>query len=402
MGAVLRSIHQNHGERPQVGKLFQVRGTESVAAFFSVNKSHQGHSQIAGMIIVAKATTDHVEAAVVSDDAARFPKTLNPMMKTLMSVWHPLESARADSAPSGPVAPLHQVTLSDRSASVGLPDGWKLVPKMSMSGSIVALGPNRESAELGIPFLAADTNNPGVQRTMQALRMGQLRNTMYATATYYPYGGDMAKTFVDLMQNLRHRAGLPPATFKFSSVTSAPASPPMRCIHLAGTEDLNDGRGLGELNAVYCTSPPNRAGAWASDSYATLAPVKVAAQERATLGAILQSYNVDMRVIDAQTARIAAPAIAQIHAIGQAAANQARAAHERNDIQNSVVYSHWDSMDRRSQEFKNYQLGYSVISDTENTAHGTFWNEDADALVKSNPNRFEYVNAPNYWKGIDY
>ena len=29
-------------------------------------------------------------------------------------------------------------------------------------------------------------------------------------------------------------------------------------------------------------------------------------------------------------------------------------------------------------------------------------NEDAEALVKSNPDRFEYVSAPNYWKGIDY
>jgi hypothetical protein len=66
------------------------------------------------------------------------------------------------------------------------------------------------------------------------------------------------------------------------------------------------------------------------------------------------------------------------------------------------VYQHWDSMDKRSQEFENYQLGYSVISDSQNNAHGTFWNQDADALVKSNPERFEYVNAPNYWKGIDY
>ncbi len=59
-------------------------------------------------------------------------------------------------------------------------------------------------------------------------------------------------------------------------------------------------------------------------------------------------------------------------------------------------------MDKRSQEFEDYQLGYTVISDTGNNAHGTFWNQDADALVKSNPDRFEYVNAPNYWKGIDY
>ena len=34
--------------------------------------------------------------------------------------------------------------------------------------------------------------------------------------------------------------------------------------------------------------------------------------------------------------------------------------------------------------------------------HGTFWNTDANALVKADPNRFEIVNTPNFWKGVDY
>ena len=34
--------------------------------------------------------------------------------------------------------------------------------------------------------------------------------------------------------------------------------------------------------------------------------------------------------------------------------------------------------------------------------HGTVWNSTADALVKANPNRYEIVNAPNFWKGWDY
>ncbi|MGO8813231.1 MAG: hypothetical protein ACLQVG_01000 [Terriglobia bacterium] len=403
MGAALRSLHNSLGERPQVGKLFQVRGTESVAAFFSVSRKNQGGGQVAGMIIVAKATTDHVEAALVSDDAARFPKTLAPMMKTLFGVWHPLEAGRTGGSGSAAVAPLRRVSCQDDSASVSIPDGWKLVPRMSLMGSIVSAGPNGESAELGIPFLAADSNNPRVQQTMQAVRMGQLRGTMYANATYYPYGGDMAKTFVFLMQNLRHKAGLPPASFNFTSVTSEPAPPPEHCVHLAGTEDLGDGKGGRELNAVYCAAPPSpTTGAWGSVSFSTLAPVQVAARERATLGAILASYEENTRVVDAQAARIAAPAIARIQAIGKAAANQAADAHQRNDIQNSSVYQRWDSMDKRSQEFENYQLGYTVIADTQNNAHGTFWNADADALVKSNPDRFEYVSAPNYWKGIDY
>ncbi|SPF41341.1 exported hypothetical protein [Candidatus Sulfopaludibacter sp. SbA4] len=403
MGAVLRSLHNQLGERPQVGKLFQVRGTQSVAAFFSVSRRTQGGGQIAGLIIATKATSDRVEAALISDDAARFPKTLNPMMKTLFGVWHPLEAARSAGSESSSPAPLRQITLEDRSASVGLPDGWKIVPKMSMMGTIVATGPNDESAELGITFLASDTNNPTVQQTLQALRNGRLRNTAYATANYYPYGGDMSKAFVYFIQNVRRKAGLPQATYNFTSVTPVPGSSQERCVHMAGTVDTGDGKGPRELNAVYCTTPPTpAAGIWLSSAYATSAPVQVAARERATLAAILASFNVNMSVVNAQAAKIAAPAIEQIHAIGRAAAMQAAAAHERNDIQNSSVYQRWDNLDKRSQEFENYQLGFSVISDTEHTAHGTFWNEDADALVKQHPDRFEYVSAPNYWKGIDY
>ena len=123
MGAVLRSLHNSLGDRPQVGKLFQVRGTESIAAFFSVTRRNGDGGHVAGLLIAAKATSDHVEAALITDDAARFPKTLGPMMKTLMGAWHPLQAAAA-SGPSAAAAPLHQVTLSDRSASIGLPTGW--------------------------------------------------------------------------------------------------------------------------------------------------------------------------------------------------------------------------------------------------------------------------------------
>jgi hypothetical protein len=403
MGAVLRSLHNRLGNRPQVGKLFQVHGTESVAAFFSVTKKNQGGAQIGGLIIVTKVTSDHVEAALVTDDAARFPKTLQPMMKTLFAAWHPLEGTRSTgSGSAAPVAQLRQVTLPDRSASISLPEGWHVVPNMSAMGTIVANGPNGESAEMGITFLASDTNNPFVQQTVRQLRAGQLRNTAYANATYYPYGQDLAKTFVYMIQTVRHKAGLPAATYNFASVTPVPGSGQERCVHLAGTGDMGDGKGPRELNGVYCTTPPNRTGGWLSLAYTTMAPLQVAAKERAILGAILQSFSVNQSVVAAQTRQIAAPAIAQIHAIGQAAANQAAAAHERNDIQNSSVYQHWDSMDKRSQEFENYQLGYSVISTTDHTAHGTFWNEDADALVKNHPDQFEYVSAPNYWKGIDY
>src|SRR5580704_2275289 len=101
MGSLLRSLHSEYGERPQVGKLFQVRNTQSVAAFFSVTKRNDGNGQLEGLIIVTKENADHVEAALICDDASRFPSSHNSLMKTLFGIWHPFERASTASAGSG-------------------------------------------------------------------------------------------------------------------------------------------------------------------------------------------------------------------------------------------------------------------------------------------------------------
>jgi hypothetical protein len=409
MGAVLRSLHSSLGEKPQVGKLFDVRGTDSVATFFTVTRHDQGAGKgplrIEGMLIATKVSTDHVEAALVSDDAARFNQTLPAMMKTLMSVWHPFQGAEASggnaSGPSAPVAQLHQVVTQDRSAAISVPDGWQLMPR-SGGGTLIALGPHGESAEMDSTFLTADTNNPKVQQTMRTVQNGGLRNTAYAKAFYYPYGANQAKTFVDVLQNSRRRGGLPAADYNITGATPLPVNSQQHCTHLTGTVDYQDGKGVREMNAVYCVNPPGPFGNWMSFANVTTAPQQFAAGERDTLSAVMDSFKFDNNIVQGQAARYAAPSIIASKAAGQAATQRINAAHQAEDIHNSSVYQHWDSMDRRSQEFGNYQLGYAVVSDTGNNAHGTLWADDAAALVQSNPDRFEYVSAPNYWKGIDY
>ena len=158
-----------------------------------------------------------------------------------------------------------------------------------------------------------------------------------------------------------------------------------------------------EMNTVFCaTAPTPAAGIFLAIFDHTLVPNQLADKERATIGAILASFSVDTAAVQRMANAYAAPAIQAIHEIGKAAAAQAEAAHRSNEIHNSSVYQRWDDNDKRSKEFSNYQLGYSVILDNANNAHGTFWNEDADALVRHDPQRFEYVSAPNFWKGIDY
>jgi hypothetical protein len=409
MGAVLHSLHQSIGEKPQVGKLFQVRGTESIATFFNVTRHHQGSGkgplQVAGLLIVTKVSTEHVEAALVSDDASRFNKTLPAMMKTLMSVWHPFEGAAASSAnasgSNAPPAQLHQVVTQDHSAAISLPNGWQLTPG-SGGGSLVAMGPHGETAEMDSTFLAADTNNPRVQQTIRTVQNGGLRNTSYANGLYYPYGANQAKTFVDILQDSRRKGRLPAAAYNISSATPLPVTSQQHCTHLTGTVDYQDGKGVREMDAVYCVNPPGPFGNWMSFSNVTTAPQQFAAGEKETLSAIMRSFTFDNNIVKHQAAAYAAPSIIASKAAGQAATERINAAHQAEAIHNSSVYQHWDNNDKRSQEFENYQLGYAVISDTQNTAHGTFWADDAAALVQSNPDKFEYVSAPNYWKGIDY
>ena len=192
--------------------------------------------------------------------------------------------------------------------------------------------------------------------------------------------------------------GLSVPTITIANETPLPG--PQRCAHLVGQIDANEGKGPQEMNAVYCVGPLSPMGRYGSVLYFTAVPIALAEKERATMGAILASFSEDMSVINAEASAIAKPAIDQIHAIGGAAAAQANAAHAMED--NASVEKHWDSMDRQSQGFSNYLLDQTVIQDNNTGTHRTVWNQAADDLVKYDPKRYEYVNTPNYWKGVDY
>jgi hypothetical protein len=419
MGAILRSLHNQYGDRPEVGRVFRYKGTNSVAVFFTLVKRNQGNAQVAGLLIASKVSAGQVEAALVTDDAAHFGASINPMLNTLFGQWHPAGANSASSASgSGPgsganssasssghasaaVAQLHQYVLPDRSASVGLPDGWQ-VTQGSGGGTISATGPNGEAVNLDSPFLAWDTRNPHVQQTMRTLQQGGLRNTAYAKALYYPYGGDLGKMLVELNRMKRQNTGLPVPNIQISSETPLPGAGPQHCARLAGQIQPADGKGPSEMVAVYCVGQVSPMGQYGSQVYVTAVPLPFADKERATMGAILASFTLDMSVVNAEAHAISQPAIDAIHEVGRRAAAQADAAHAANGAHNAAVEKQWDNDDRRSQAFSNYQLDKAVIEDTQTGTHHTVWNKAADDMVTRDPQRYQYVDAPNYWKGIDY
>ena len=120
------------------------------------------------------------------------------------------------------------------------------------------------------------------------------------------------------------------------------------------------------------------------------------------MAAILASFQPNMAVIQGQANAIAAPTIAAIHEIGKQSEIWAKHSDEMR-VMTRESYEHTqDVQDRAMQGYTNAFRENSVVLDKWQNAHGTFDNGAADLLVKSDPNRFAYVDTPNYWKGIDY
>jgi hypothetical protein len=211
---------------------------------------------------VAKATTDHVEAALL--DGRRGA--------VLQIDWPDDQGAVQGVASDGSGARCRRRrwragsaaayrAAQDRSATIGLPDGWKLVPQMSQMGSVVAGGPNGESAEMGLPSMRW---TPAIQRCSRRcvqVQNGGLRGTAYATASYIPYNAELPKTFEYQIQKMRKQAGLQPAVYAFWSVTpmgQGSQGRGQRCAQFQGTVDFQDGKGKREMNTLYCAYAPNQ------------------------------------------------------------------------------------------------------------------------------------------------
>jgi hypothetical protein len=423
MSQVLRIVHTNCGERPQVGKIFKLRGTNSVAVFFTVVNHPQGNKQVAGMLIAAPSGPDQVEAALVSDDAARFGSTVNPMLNRLFSEWHPGGGGQASGpAPGGhsaPAARLHTVAAPDNSVSIGVPDGWTLDPRSS-GGTIHVTGPQGQDVALGMNKSGVDPTHPW-QRNFA--RMG---GRPLPGQIVYPYHGNLVQAFPGLFQAWRRSNGLGPAQLQIEKINPFPVpqgSPLGRgeeCVVAMGHLDP-DGKGMRTMSDLMCAALPVDWGGYAVTLNHHLVPDALVEQDKVTFGAMLSSWKENAEVLNQQTAeagrRKAASdqetrawsqqAVANINAIGQRATIRNDAVQAANDAQHAGYWAQQDTNARNSQNFSNYLLDQTVIQDNNmynngTIGHGTVWNSAADAFVKADPNRFEIVNTPNFWKGVDY
>jgi len=395
--SMLKNIHGHFGERPEIGKLFQTHGSDSVATFFTVTAKNQGGKHMAGLLIVAMPSGSKAAAGLIYDDADRFSKTLNPMMKKLNEVWHvDTTSGSVASAKAAPVAELHRTSFPDNSGSIGLPSGWKIVG--GRGGAVIVAGPNGEIERLSQIHQFLDPSTPQGQKMIQYETQNG-RRQLPEQFTTYPYGRDLVEAFRAYLQQASQRANIPTPTFTVTSSTNVPPGQySVGGLTILADLDLHDGSGMRTALFQLAVMKRIEPSMWGLMATAISVPKKFAQEEWPTMLAVANSMKQNGAVIQAQTQQT----IDQIHAVGAAAKAQADAAHAANDAHNASVEAHWDNMARASKSFQEYTLDQAVVVDTHTGAHATGWNQAADALVKADPNRYQIVQRQDLLKGVDY
>jgi hypothetical protein len=432
MASVLRQVHQACGERPVVGQVFRVRGSNSAGVFFTVVAHAQGNRPLAGLVIGAQGGANRMEAAVVADSANRFGQTANGMMRQLFAVWKPAGSAgseegkpaaSATNQAAGPEAPaltssvpLHKVAAADDSAAISIPDGWTLDPQ-SGHGTLLVHGPNGEQLGMDMVRPAVDPTNPW------QMRMAQAHYSVYLpSSVVYPFRGDLTKEFVNVFQAWRKAGGAGPAKIEVEKIQTMPNNTPGSHTVMASGHMDPDGKGMQFFSDLMTVNDPDpQWGTYGVMLHHALLPNAIADREKPLLTAVISSYLPNMQVINRQNAALlqqkqqndqallqrSQEAVNRIHQIGAQATARMQATEAANDAQHAGYWAQQNTNARQSAGFSNYLLDQSVVQNnnvggTGMVGHATQWNSVANALVQANPNKYEIVNTPNYWQGVDY
>jgi len=405
MGSLLSQIHQACGEKPSVGQVFSVKGTNSAAVFFTVVNHAQANRQLAGLLIAAQTGPSQFAVGVVSDSADRFAQTANPMMQLLFSRWTPGAASAGGfggggshgSSANAPVAtgPMHAVTAPDNSASASVPAGWT-VDKSSFDGALILHGANGEMLGLVMQKEGVDPTN-AFQQKYAAAHMTQAIDLQ--NALFYAYRGDPVREFAPLVQAYLKADGLGSAQLQVQNVQAMAGSQSVRCAYATGQLNAS-GQGAVAFTADICSQNPNQYGYYTVTLSLALIPVSLGNRDQDVVKAIIASYKQNQEVITReyqQAMQMKQQQDQKDLAIAQMVVNNI---HQQGAAAESRMNATEDQEARMDQGFDNYLLDQSVVSN--GAGHSTMWNTEAYKLVQANPGKYQIVDSPNYWKGVDY
>jgi len=211
---------------------------------------------------------------------------------------------------SSQIAPLTAFTAQDGSATAKIPSGWQVT--MQGQSVIDVRGPQGESIVLGNTFIARNAPyDPGKAAGVD-LNMS--------------YQANLQQKFVLIFQHSAGLSGKPAPQFTFASATPVPAPASFgQCGRFLGgfTADI----GPVKFEGVLCSLPLDAGGTYKNIFKYVHAPANLAAQERATLEAVMASYSVPLPIL----LRKLAPNIAPPPRVSGGAAN-ANAADTINSV----------------------------------------------------------------------
>lgn len=374
MAFMLKQVHGHFADKPQVSNVFQIKGSTSYGAFFTLLAKNAGNTPIAGEVIVNMPAGGQPIAAVLTDNAATFTKSQPMMLKALDAAWHTANAAPAPAAAPAAPAALHRVTAGDRSVYISLPDGWKI--DSVAGGGVSAEGPKGE--RVGLNLMAQ-----GILNSRMAVP-GRLA---------YPFGGDVFTAYTNIVNQSRANQHLPAATFQLTSSKALGGG----AVQVAFDLNLQDG--FGERAATARLQEIGGAGGtWALGFSNSSLPKSIAAAENATLMAVIQSASQDANVVHAEQGAV----MQGIAAAGARADANAQAADQRRVASAQAFDASMDNIDSQSKAMQNYTLDRSEIQDNDSNGRATVSNGLADAMVQSDPTRYQVVPPSQFLKGADY
>jgi hypothetical protein len=384
MAFMLKQVHGHFGDKPAVSKIFQIKDTPSYAAFFTLLAKNAGNTPIAGEVIVNIPAGAQPIAAVLYDNAATFTRSQPAMLSALNSAWHtanPVATATPTPASSASVQPLHRVTAGDRSVYISIPDGWKV--DSVAGGSVTAEGPRGE--RLGLNLMYQGIQDPRVRNPYA---------NPNAPKVVYPMGGDLFAAYSNIVNQARANQRLPAGTFHLNSSTPLGGG----AIQVQFDLDLHDGFGPRSATARIQEIAGQGAPTWALSISNSSLPKTVAAAENATLLAVIQSVSQDSSVVKAEQGAVMQGIVA-----ASARSNaEAQAANQQRVASAQAFDAHMDNIDSQSKAMQNYTLDRTQIQDNDANGRATVSDGLADALIESDPARYQVVPPSQFLKGVDY
>jgi hypothetical protein len=209
-------------------------------------------------------------------------------------------SARAQANPSTvPAAPpvqLQPYTVPDKSASTGVPAGWKV--KGSGSGMIVMTGPQGESITLGQIIVAHDG----------AFQAGQKGPN--GAALTMPSSAKLSDKLVMIFQQSAASSGEPAPQLKF--IYGAPLQAPA-AMGQCGTFVVsnNAGSNPGDAMGIFCSLPEDSGQFFKNILTIGSSPAAIAAKTAPTVLAVFKSYTVAPGWTQKMLSPFTSPATAQ-------------------------------------------------------------------------------------------